>query len=86
VRKGDLKFLKILILRIRSIITKPKMKMSKKKVGEDLMNGRGSSFGLKVSRSGQRLLRSMRERIRPTKRGVSNVILLGEKLGMIEEI
>lgn len=85
-RKGDLKFLKILILRIRSIKTRPKIKKSKKKVGKDLINGIGNSEGLKVSTGGQMLVDLKKARGTLMNKGNINDKLLGEKFGTTEEM
>jgi len=57
-----LKFLRILMLRIRSINTKLKMKNNRKNVGMDLIKEIGDSEGLNVSVKGQKLLGLMMER------------------------
>jgi len=61
-RRGALKFLRILMLRIRSINTKLKMKNNRKNVGMDLIKEIGDSEGLNVSVKGQKLLGLMMER------------------------
>jgi len=85
-RNGDLKFLKILILRIKSIRTSPKIKKRRKKVGIDLISGMGSSEGLKVSISGQKSFELVRERVKPINIGRINDRLLGAKLGTTDEM
>ena len=85
-RKGDLKFLRILILKIKSIKTNLKIKKSRKKVGKDLINGIGSSVGLNVSVRGQKSLELNMERVKPIKKGKIKDNLFGAKLGTTEEI
>jgi hypothetical protein len=81
-----LKFLKILILRIKSIKTSPKIKNTKKKEGIELMSVIGDSVGLNVSIKGHRLLGLIKARQSPIRVGIIIGSLLGAKLGTTEEM
>lgn len=85
-RRGDLKFLKILTLKTKSIKTSLRIKNNKKKVEEEPIKGRGSSVGLKVSNNGKKLSEEIIERIDPRSSGIRNITLLGEKFGTTDEI
>jgi len=55
-------------------------------VGKDLINGIGSSEGLKVSTRGHRSLELNIDMIKPIEKGKIKDNLLGAKLGTTEEI
>lgn len=81
-----MKSLKILTLRIKIIRTSPKRKNKIKKVLAELIKERGSSVGLKFSKVGQILFELIKGKINLKDRGISKVILLGEKFGTTDEM
>jgi hypothetical protein len=78
--------LKILILKIKSIRTRPKIKNTRKKEGIDLISGIGNSEGLNVSIVGQRSFELIIAKYSPIRRGIVIDNLLGAKLGTTEEM